>query len=677
MKRIGLYPIGAVMLCTGSVYGFDPATHMYIGSQTFDIWQDFDPDFYDCLVGNYGVPYIEMMTRKFYYIGLMLPDILSEESQGWTRTLINELYNIRDHIPGGPLHIEEHTKNNVQTPIIFDPNPSNDLSKIKEMAEWARDQDFPYNFDHYQKALIYGAYMHLIQDLYARTVVQPSRFGYGYAIESDSALSLPLLFLAECYHDIFTPTYIPNWNFIRSDLYKGAFLRTGGDHDPEDWINMGISNWGYLDFCCVYDADAISHGGWQNYDFLPVQRFVEAAYAVGYNTDNLTQERLESYIHGLGLGMFFAYGYERDFSNLGGAFTHPNWAPIDIIEFVGEIGHEECSFRICDIPILEDLVDWIIWRFIFNAGFPALDIILDFLAIIPSFPDLSHPWPYYFESTDGLDDLWEAVVLAGEDTPELETLYRRARRELEYWENYAQVKKPNLRASYNEEPTNVMAIENRYRNTLMGSENLNYTMDGMSVWNLSRKAGLLGGMYPVDGNYYGQPGVIDMCFEEDGNLVYTETPICVEGNPSYIDLKYDLVTFGPSKVKISGNGETELTYTDLPGPSRQTSTLPVNAQDAINQGIEELSFKAETQAQDGPYYTVMFNSDYRDAYNSTPIIYDNPTYDSLFKSGDPTRVAGENPHSHPGVYWPYVLPMTQVLARPTNLTAKANSYTSI
>lgn len=62
----------------GRSLAHDRATHMYIAAQTFDVWRDYDLDFYYALIGDcpQGTE-----TRKFYYIGLMLPDMLDATAQ--------------------------------------------------------------------------------------------------------------------------------------------------------------------------------------------------------------------------------------------------------------------------------------------------------------------------------------------------------------------------------------------------------------------------------------------------------------------------------------------------------------------------------------------------------------------------------------------------------------------
>ncbi len=235
MKWFILCFAGATMLCAGLLYAHDPATHMYIGSQTFDVWQDFDPEFYSALCeGNTNTG---VFTRKFYYLGLILPDMVDTVAQLGTRELITELYEnlpedstitldytFSQNILGvwirlpvtitatvkmksnhHGLKIRDFTYNNVQDPMYFNGNfPNTNLAKLKEMVDYAKSQGWTPE----EKALIYGAYMHVIHDLYAHMVLQPSLFGHAFSIESDSAAGKGLLEIPECYYEALTATHI-------------------------------------------------------------------------------------------------------------------------------------------------------------------------------------------------------------------------------------------------------------------------------------------------------------------------------------------------------------------------------------------------------------------------------------------------------------------------------------
>ena len=219
--------------------------YMYIGSQTFEVWQDYDPEFYSALLRNDSVG---VMTRKFYYIGLVLPDLIDTNAQKAMQALITHLYEdlpgdttvvidytVQKEILGvwiriplritasvhmnifSPLRIQEATYNQVQQLMYFNGDfPNTNLTKLREMVEFAKSQ----GWSPVDKALIYGAYMHVIHDLYAHMVLQPALFGYPYVVESDSVVDKGLLYFPELYYELFTDTYIPDWSFME-DLYAG------------------------------------------------------------------------------------------------------------------------------------------------------------------------------------------------------------------------------------------------------------------------------------------------------------------------------------------------------------------------------------------------------------------------------------------------------------------------
>lgn len=83
----------------GIVRASSPGTHMYIGSQTFEIWQTFDSDFTDCLNGIGCTDQYSMLVRKYYYLGLTLPDMFNFQEE--IRQLINTLYDKRDNMQDG------------------------------------------------------------------------------------------------------------------------------------------------------------------------------------------------------------------------------------------------------------------------------------------------------------------------------------------------------------------------------------------------------------------------------------------------------------------------------------------------------------------------------------------------------------------------------------------------
>ena len=125
---------GMLLLAAATLSGFDPATHMYLGTQpeVISFWESFGDS-------SFAADLDMMLVRKFYLIGLTLPDLLDYSSQCKARDLLNELYDVRDHATG-PLKISSTTHDNVQTPIAFPgASPNRNLEKLRQMALYARD----------------------------------------------------------------------------------------------------------------------------------------------------------------------------------------------------------------------------------------------------------------------------------------------------------------------------------------------------------------------------------------------------------------------------------------------------------------------------------------------------------------------------------------------------------
>lgn len=196
-----------IMTAFGILNAHDLATHIYIGSRTMEAWREFDPIFYGYLTRPDN-DILGVLTRKFYYIGLTLPDMfLSRESgdfdmQGTLRTLAFKLDTFRQRLENtviwrhtnifkgdseivlkvefslknpSPLLLTSTTLSNIATPITFPgPFPNSNLRKLQEMALYARSRT---DWSPRTKALIYGAYMHVIQDHFAAMVFHPIREG--------------------------------------------------------------------------------------------------------------------------------------------------------------------------------------------------------------------------------------------------------------------------------------------------------------------------------------------------------------------------------------------------------------------------------------------------------------------------------------------------------------------
>ncbi len=330
--------------------------HMWLGQETFEIWQDFDPSFYTALTTNDpNFQTWKELTRKMYYIGLTIPDLMLQASQpnNVITKLLSFLYSHKDTaIPWNDyivyvwlvqaLNIYSETFMRVQSPIPLTSN-SHDFAVLKEMLLYARNElpDLYWNgFDIPEepiKALIYGAYMHVIQDYIAHNVLQPASFGYGYVVEADSAKEYPLLFASSSFHSLYTDTYIPPYGvgFI-STLFKGNAGPTPNLIYPGKEF---YSQW----------TEGTWDKGWQDVVFNPQPNPIEGAifYALnwfaligqmkGYfnaniNTDVLL-EQIGSYLHGWGISLFFLGGYRENYEDQGGLILHPQWTGDDVLNF--------------------------------------------------------------------------------------------------------------------------------------------------------------------------------------------------------------------------------------------------------------------------------------------------------------------------------------------------------
>lgn len=165
MRKIAMYLMGAVMLCVGisSLYAHDPATHMYIESLapddwTYNAWRSYDYDF-ACELNDPEV-------RKFYYLGLILPDMVDTLSQRAIQILIEKLYEIPFAMPvtwesdftfwfiripfevsfylladpqfGQAVIVNDDTYSLTRELMLFKGNhPNTNLQKMREMVEYA------------------------------------------------------------------------------------------------------------------------------------------------------------------------------------------------------------------------------------------------------------------------------------------------------------------------------------------------------------------------------------------------------------------------------------------------------------------------------------------------------------------------------------------------------------
>jgi len=590
MLRKGMVTM-VVVLCVTSLEGFDPATHLYVASQTFDVWQSFDQSFYNALTSSDDS--LRITTRKFYYIGILLPDMVDTFAQRGEREVIERLDSLPQdttisisytvdlfgliRIPvvvhgtvrqrkWSPLIITEETSQNVQTPIIFNGAlPNKNFQKLYEMALYARSQ----GWSAADKAVIYGALMHVIQDLVAHMVLQPSLYGYRYTVEADSMLVKGLLEYFESYHEILAQTYITDWSAF-SELFIPYVYHDDLGFEGYAWYVPSYfrPHYSFYTYLHINNQNYPNDPGnyqtnWQEYDFMPVRRFVEAVIAKGYMTGNVStlQERLEAYMYGWSILIYALYHGDIGGNNLGAIFRNPDWNAEDIFVYLvepaldciyvtdvwveGDAGHLGDNLTellgnglIYAIELFVDPVSMFSDKLVEDPLFFATRIFY----LANGIEHWNYPWTFFL-SPSGVDEIYSVF---GSDTVYVREL-KLIRREVGYWYTYADWPPPYRREFYAKEQLNAMAMGNVYTDILLGGpSSLDYW-----AWPLARKAGVLGGIDTLpDTTYYQQPGVVRLQFERENNLIYTTQDIEREGPATYLKLSYDLVTFGGTKVEI-------------------------------------------------------------------------------------------------------------------------------
>ncbi len=171
-----------------------------------------------------------------------------------------------------------------------------------------------------------------------------------------------------------------------------------------------------------------------------------------------------------------------------------------------------------------------------------------------------------------------------------------------------------------------------------------------------------------------------MHFEVNGEYVYDSTMIPVEGPGVDARLVGDIVTFGNTINCVTVENsmtDTIITMDTVSGLQHVLISLPFDAQWAVNNGFDRVSFRIRTQnkTQQGRYWT-MLDADYGSQYFGHPEIQQNPFYQRYFKYGNPVRTSSEDPLQDPKKYWPYVLsiyPTLTILNKPSNFHASVSS----
>jgi len=434
-------------------FAHSPAMHAYIGQNTIGVWNSFDANFVTCFN---RIDHVGCSTKKWYYIGLTMPDMFEVNTQEQIYTLLMKFYNIRNNMPSNsPLYIIDNTMSQTVTRMDFNGQfPNNNVSKLRDMAIYARDHGYAY----YERALIYGVYMHVVQDLCAHMVQQPNSFGYGFTVNPDGVDLPDPVSVVENYHELFATTHIANWDFIKY-MYMSK-------KDESAALNYGTG----LDFYPIYNVIGQYRNNWQSETHNSCAKFVEAAANVGYAGPSLTQARLEAYMHGWAITLFFMYGYTgtshtNPYTNIGGAFSHPFWSPNTIADYVGSIAIEDGGVNICSIPILCDIATSVLYKLFkhFDMGLGDLVLWGHFWGILEySFPGGTRPWTSYFETPGGLDVAWSCVPESFR--PQYQQSYEQMRSVVQTYNDLATGNKPNLRSTYQNEPQRAIDLWPVYKN---------------------------------------------------------------------------------------------------------------------------------------------------------------------------------------------------------------------
>ena len=176
MKNKTILFVAILLISVSQIKAFNPYTHMWLGLQpeAIEMWRQYDPSFAAALEGCYEGPGWDRLennlTRVFYLIGLTLPDVLDTANQKQIQQILLALHDVDDNSYLGLIdfsHILSVTDgdSSVISEIIEFPDGVKDLNQnltqLKRMADYARAQ----GWSPYEKALIYGAYLHVVQDL--------------------------------------------------------------------------------------------------------------------------------------------------------------------------------------------------------------------------------------------------------------------------------------------------------------------------------------------------------------------------------------------------------------------------------------------------------------------------------------------------------------------------------
>ncbi|HTW90612.1 MAG TPA: FlgD immunoglobulin-like domain containing protein [bacterium] len=694
MKTDRLYRRALLLILATSAVacGYSGIEHALIASKTFDVWRDFDSSFYTCLTatydtGSYAARY-QHSVRKFYLIGTMLPDLLDPTGLDASKQVIEGLHDAPfNWLLVDPLKIQDATYDTVMNDSgthridWHNDAPNYDLAKLKEMVDYAK----AHNYSPFAKSLIYGAYYHVVEDLQAGVMQQPSLWGSDYLAETQDAKDdWEVLADAETQSNLFEPTYYSqaDWTSMSSLLYsKICDWEVGGQ-------TVYVISPNPMQFWFEYDTnDPPDWAGWQTATgFYAIDSFVKLANTY-FDVNGLTPGKLKAYLHGYAITWFFLAGYDHlDANSAGGIYSHPNWTFSDINSYVGNLSADYLDSWVLDALKAYNPA----YRFLAELAL-RLIIRLELQAFVPEVGVGSNPWYTYFESQPELYSYRHEVErihqLYGESMPSgLETSLQRQEHYLDKWQGSYRGQggyDPRFRTTYRNEADVASSLYDEMKQNLeQGPDYLATSMNyhyqaGADVYRLARKAGLVGGMY-LGGDSLRQPGIANACFVIGNSLLYYPFEIPF-GDPTAAYLHYDIVPF-TDFVTIKVLGKNRAGQCETLAKRTIQSCRYLLCRDSLGfelqKGITQVAFVIYANNSSSGDGTLMFDSDYGLAYQADSNFTANQLYQQRLKSGDPTRtrMPDENPLTGAQDFWPYVLRLYD-LAPPTGLTATLSNST--
>jgi len=672
--------MAALVLLTiaGSAGAYPGVEHPLLALRSFSAWQDFDPSFYhaltDATTPGTQAALDRYMCVKFYLIGAMIPDLFEPGSPGLSRGVIEKLYLAKDFVTG-PIKISNSTKSQVAEADSFvwhdGLRPNNDLPALHRMALMARGSFWTNR----EKAMIYGAYLHVVQDLHSACFQNPSLWGTCFVAEPASVVNdFAPLDDVEFAHNMFELTSgltAADWDSVTYYL----FGQSAGSSPNIEIGHMQLTfyrhvvNWGPIPPREVEE--------WQDLDFPEVARFVQAANTY-FSVDNLTPERLEAYLQGFAIPWFMLAGYtDQNYqTDAGGVFAHTSWDFGDITEYVYNIAYDQFQWWV--YPIIWLLEGWVRSYIAF-----CLHMTPDLGFAVAELTGLNEPWPSYFETPTAIDE-WKAQLIAkyGGIPQELEDYVNTTLDYVYRWTDSHRGANPCFRATYSGEFNTAVDLIPEERRVLTGGPaKLSHVMDtpvaGTQVYQLALKAGLVGGMYEGDiGDR--QPGIARIGLVRRGLSLHSALEVPTGGgDPNTAKLFYDLLPFGPFvrvslMAKTAWQGQWQvIAQSDVTDRqySRVIDSLQVSLQTLAQQGYRYLGYCVTNS----PAGQVAVNSDYKAAYDA-PVFQGQTPYREWLRDGETRRAPDQNPFTNPKENWPCVSEIVPVggwyLEMPTGLTAR-------